>query len=155
MTLPGFTSNASLVDDSYENFDSTPSTGKKRQRIIPAAPYWGDFRREDVCTGGKRKYSSILWGAGASWERDCSTTPAYIRNADGVTGTYYATECDNQTFNIWGIFYVPESPCNVPPPSPTRCLCSDSQFTTMHECHDNGGTWCCRIGGEWSCTYPP
>jgi hypothetical protein len=81
MTLPNFTADWSLKSEyrknhSSHNFSFLPDY---KEHIIPAAPYWGDFRREDCVGGGRRKYSSILWGS-SDWEGDCERTPAFITN---------------------------------------------------------------------------
>jgi hypothetical protein len=153
MTLPGFTANASLTDNKGYNHKTVPSKTRSAERIIPAAPYWGEpFRRENCVGDGKRKYSAILWGIDGSWERACRDTPARIRNADGVVGTYHTVACDNQAFNMWGIFHVPESSCG-PGPRPTRCYCTDRQYVTEFECLENGKSWCClNPGGTVSCS---
>ena len=158
MAIPRFTANVTL--NSYKTkrtavYSHRPkeplnSTSTKVGKIVPSAPYWGDFRREG-CISGKRKYSSILWGATGSWEKQCRETPAYITNADGVQGRYYAARCDNQGFNMWGIFHVPESSCGVPPPS-RRCWCSDSQITTRGDCIESGESWCCQNGDFVTCS---
>jgi hypothetical protein len=115
MTLPGFTANASLTDNKGYNHKTVPSKTGSAERIIPAAPYWGEPRRENCAwwREGYRKYTAILWGieGGQSWEDACYSTPAYITNSEGRTGKYYATSCENKVFNMWGIFYVPESSC--------------------------------------------
>jgi hypothetical protein len=119
VTLPGLTFSTKTTSiSSYKSpyhGDLSSYRHESAERITPAAPYWGDFRREQ-CTLWGRKYSSIIHGVdwGYSWEAACKSTPAYIRNADGVMGTYYAARCDNQGFNMWGIFHVPESSCPGP-----------------------------------------
>jgi hypothetical protein len=125
VTLPGLTSSTKTTSISsykshyHEEADSS-YRHESAERITPAAPYWGDFRRENCLPypwWGHRKYSSILWGVepGYSWKAACKSTPAHIRNADGVMSTYYAVRCDNQLFNMWGIFHVPEASCGEPP----------------------------------------
>ncbi len=157
MAIPKFTANISLnffeakeTFDSYSPGESLNSTNSQNERIIPSAPYWGDFKRED-CISGKRKYSSILWGATGSWEKQCRETPAYITNTDGETKKYYAAECDNQGFNMWGIFYVPESSCK---PSTETCYCSPDPSLSKRECELECYSWCCEKDGIGTCSSP-
>jgi hypothetical protein len=122
VTLSGFTSTkASIINNhkgGYHEEAVSSSRYESAERIIPAAPYWGDFRREG-CTVWGRLYSSILWGVewGQSWEAACRSTPAYITTTDGSRVTAYAKWCDNQGLNMWGIFYVSEPSCGGEPPA--------------------------------------
>ena len=116
MTLPGFTAESAQSYNSSQYSENVSFKSDSAERIIPAAPYWGDFRREG-CYGCDRKYSAILWGLdwGDPWELACKQTPAWITNADGEVGRYTADYCDPQLFNVWGVFFVGESSCYQDP----------------------------------------
>ncbi len=114
MRIPGFTATVSINNQiKHNNHKTITKQNSFSNNIIPAAPYWGEFKREGCVWfwNGYRKYSSILWGATGSWEKQCKETPAYITNADGERGKYFADQCNNTGFNMWGVFYVPESSC--------------------------------------------
>jgi hypothetical protein len=116
VAIPKFTAEFSLRSGfkQVHSQNLLPPPEHKGQ-IMPAAPYWGDFRREECVSGGisgRRKYSAVLWGSD-NWEYDCRRTPAYIRNEQGIVRRYYANYCDKQLFNMWGVFYVPESSCDT------------------------------------------
>jgi hypothetical protein len=149
MAIPKFTAEASVNNDNGQHNQHLIIISEHKERVIPAAPYWGDFRREGCIGGGRRKYSSILWGS-SDWENDCENTPAYITNSDGKTGRYYADVCDKQLLNMWGIFYVPESSCQ----SGRSCSCEDPTYTTERDCVQNGNRWCCTVNGIESCVEP-
>jgi hypothetical protein len=159
MAIPKFTGNVTLENPyvTKGTFHSPMQreplnfTSKNMDKVVPFAPYWGDFRREG-CVSGKRKYSSILWGATGSWEQQCRETPAYITNAEGVRGTYYASRCDNQGFNMWGIFYVPESSCGTP--TTRRCYCNEDGSLSKQECARECYSWCCQEGDLVTCQTP-
>jgi hypothetical protein len=139
MSLPKFTAELSLNTGINSYHYRLLSLHESTEHVIPAAPYWGDFKREE-CIGKVRKYSSILWGS-SDWEKDCYNTVAYITNADGVRGAYNTVRCDKQIFNMWGIFYVPESSCRVSPPD---CYCLGApEYKTSKSCKAAGNDWCC------------
>jgi hypothetical protein len=140
MRLPNFTAELSLNTGINSYHDRLLSLAESTEHVIPAAPYWGDFKREE-CIGKVRKYSSILWGS-SDWEKDCYNTVAYITNADGVRGAYNTVRCDKQIFNMWGIFYVPESSCRGG--GGESCYCNPRAYKTASDCHRAGGAWCCE-----------
>jgi len=114
MTLPGFTAESAQSYDSSQYSENISFKSDSAERIIPAAPYWGEFKREsNRCIGAYKKYSAILWGVewGESWEAACYNTPAWIRNQDGLVMMVYARSCTNVGINIWGTFLVCENSC--------------------------------------------
>jgi hypothetical protein len=161
VTLPGFTAKTSISHNHRGHSHHQPISSSRyepaehSERITLAAPYWGPFRRENCVPGGLRKYSSIIYGVdwGYSWEAACANTPAYITNADGSTGTYHAVQCDNQGFNMWGVFHVPERSCQSGGSTPRLCSCSYPQYENSYDCITSGGSWCCDNGdGTETCT---
>ena len=122
MNCPKYTAQLSLNNDTGRHHNSHLSLAESNEHIIPAAAYWGDFRREHCVWPHYMRYSSILWGLrhGEDWIGLCYNTPAYIRSADGYEFREYAFSCDQglHTFGyVWGIFYVPETYCGWEPPA--------------------------------------
>jgi hypothetical protein len=127
MTLPGFTAKSALRYDSSQYSENLSFKSDSAERIVPAAPKWGQLRREHCTRLGFRQYSAILWDIpwGESWERACRITPS----PEGR----YANRCINVGTHMWGQWDIEDTSCGF-------CWYTADG---SHCCREPDGSWLC------------
>lgn len=73
-----------------------------------SAPNWGDWRKDECVSSGKRKNSARLWNIVGDWGEAC--TQAIQR--PGISGEILERKCVNTGPEMWGEVYTQDDSCN-------------------------------------------